>query len=97
MAVTPGRPVSLEVSLEEEVVAGDSVTVTASPFRRPAESPVSVQNIGAAEIERFPGGNRDISRVIQSLPGVASAATYRNDVLVRGGAPNENRFFLDGV
>ncbi|MBK7367794.1 MAG: TonB-dependent receptor [Candidatus Eisenbacteria bacterium] len=97
VAVTPGRPVSLEVSLEEEVVAGDSVTVTASPFRRPAESPVSVQNIGAAEIERFPGGNRDISRVIQSLPGVASAATYRNDVLVRGGAPNENRFFLDGV
>ncbi|MBI5168664.1 MAG: TonB-dependent receptor [Candidatus Eisenbacteria bacterium] len=97
IAVTPGRPVSLEVALEEEVVAGDSVTVVASPFRRPAESPVSVQNIGAAEIERFPGGNRDISRVIQSLPGVASAATYRNDVLVRGGAPNENRFFVDGV
>lgn len=97
VAVTPGRPVSLDVSLEEEVVAGDSVTVTASPFRRPAESPVSVQNVGAAEIERFPGGNRDISRVIQSLPGVASAATYRNDVLVRGGAPNENRFYLDGV
>ncbi|MFN8589464.1 MAG: carboxypeptidase-like regulatory domain-containing protein [Candidatus Eisenbacteria bacterium] len=96
-AVTPGRPLALEVELEEEIVAGDSVVVTASPFRRPAESPVSVQNVGAAEIERFPGGNRDISRVIQSLPGVASAATYRNDVLVRGGAPNENRFYLDGV
>ena len=95
--VTLGRPVSLDVSLEEEVVSGDSVTVTASPFRRPVESPVSVQSIGASEIERFPGGNRDISKVVQSLPGVASAASYRNDVLIRGGAPNENRFFIDGV
>jgi hypothetical protein len=95
--VTLGRPVSLDVALEEEVVSGDSVTVTASPFRRPVESPVSVQSIGASEIERFPGGNRDISKVVQSLPGVASAASYRNDVLIRGGAPNENRFFIDGV
>ncbi|MFN6039204.1 MAG: TonB-dependent receptor plug domain-containing protein, partial [Bacteroidota bacterium] len=44
-----------------------------------------------------PGGNRDISKVIQSLPGVASTASFRNDIIIRGGAPNENRFFLDGI
>ncbi|HQH41927.1 MAG TPA: Plug domain-containing protein, partial [Bacteroidales bacterium] len=48
-------------------------------------------------IEKNPGGNRDISRVIQAFPGVASTPAYRNDVIVRGGGPSENRFFLDGV
>jgi hypothetical protein len=95
--VTAGRPVSLDIALEEEVVGSDSVSVTASPFRRPAESPVSLQNIGANEIERFPGGDRDISKVVQSMPGVAGTPSFRNDVVIRGGAPNENRFFIDGV
>lgn len=95
--ITVGRPVSLDIVLEEEVVPGDSIAVTASPFRRSVESPVSVQSIGASEIERFPGGGRDISRVVQSVPGVASTPNFRNDVLIRGGAPNENRFFIDGI
>jgi hypothetical protein len=95
--VSPVRPAVVEVRLEEEVVLRDSITVVASPFRRTAESPVSVQSLGAAEIARIPGGNRDLSRVVQSLPGVASSPTFRNDVFVRGGSPGENRFDLDGV
>lgn len=95
--VTVGRPVAIDVALEEEALSGDSIVVTASPFRRSAETPLSMQTIGANEIERFPGGNRDISKVVTSLPGVASGASYRNDVLIRGGAPNENRFVIDGV
>ncbi len=50
-----------------------------------------------AEIQRNPGANRDISRVVQSLPGVTTTANFRNDLIIRGGAPNENRFFLDDV
>lgn len=95
--VSPVRPAVVEVRLEEQVVLRDSVEVVASPFRRSPESPVSVQSLGAAEIERLPGGNRDLSRVVQSLPGVASSPSFRNDVFVRGGAPSENRFDLDGV
>lgn len=95
--VTAGRPTSLEVALEEEIVRSDSIVVTAAPFRRSLESPVSRQSIGANEIERFPGGGRDISRVVQSVPGVASTPSFRNDILIRGGAPNENRFYIDGV
>lgn len=95
--VSPVRPAVVEVRLEEEVVLRDSITVVASPFRRTAESPLSVQSLGAAEIARIPGGNRDLSRVVQSLPGVASSPTFRNDVFVRGGSPSENRFDLDGV
>ncbi|MFM7822150.1 MAG: TonB-dependent receptor plug domain-containing protein, partial [Bacteroidota bacterium] len=52
---------------------------------------------GIREIERNPGGNRDISQVIRSLPGVASSPSFRNDIIIRGGSPAENKFFLDGI
>ena len=74
------------------------MTVTASPFRRDIESPVSLRIIGLQEIEKSPGANRDISRIVQSYPGVTfSPIGYRNDLIVRGGSPSENRFYLDGV
>ena len=54
--------------------------------------------IGLQEIEKSPGANRDISRIVQSYPGVAfSPIGYRNDLIVRGGSPSENRFYLDGI
>ena len=65
--------------------------------KREAESPVSSQKLSIREIERNPGGNRDISKIIQSLPGVVSVPGYRNDVVIRGGAPSENKFYLDGI
>lgn len=65
--------------------------------RREAESPVSSQKLSIREIERNPGGNRDISKIIQSLPGVISIPGFRNDVVIRGGSPSENKFYLDGI
>ncbi len=91
------RETRVDVALKPDVKVLESVEVKASPFNKTAESPVSLRTIGTEEIQRNPGGSRDISRVIQSLPGVSSTASFRNDILIRGGAPNENRFFLDGV
>lgn len=91
------REQQLDVGLEPDVRLLQSVSVKASPYNKTAESPVSLRTIGTEEIQRNPGGNRDISRVIRSLPGVSSTASFRNDILIRGGAPNENRFFIDGV
>lgn len=88
----------VNIEMEEESTAIAEVTVTASPFRRVAESPVSLRVIGLQEIEKAPGANRDISRVVQNYLGVAfSPIGYRNDLIVRGGGPSENRFYLDGV
>ncbi len=95
--ISGARPVSLEIALEEEALRADSITVTASPFPSTPESPNSVRSLNASEIERLPGADRDLSRVVQTQPGVASTPTFRNDVLVRGGAPNENRFYLEGL
>jgi len=95
--VTNSRDVTLEIPLEETTVDIETVVIKASPFRKRLESPVSARIIGIDEIERNPGGNRDISKVIQSFPGVASTPAFRNDVIVRGGGPNENRFNIDNV
>jgi hypothetical protein len=65
------------------------------------ETPLSVQRLTAEEIKSSPGANFDISKVVQFLPGVTGSAStgagFRNDIIVRGGAPNENVFYLDGI
>lgn len=95
--VQSSRPVRVDFQLFEQASDLDEVVVKSSSFRDSEESPLSLRTIGVTEIKRNPGGNRDISKVVQSLPGVASTSTFRNDLIIRGGAPNENRFFLDDV
>jgi outer membrane receptor for ferrienterochelin and colicin len=95
--VTNVKAIDIEIRLHPVAVLLNKVEIKASPFARKEESPVSVQTLSIAEIEKSPGSNRDISKVIQSLPGVASSVSFRNDVIVRGGGSSENRFYLDGV
>ncbi len=87
----------IDIPMEKTSIDLEEVTIKASPFKRTQESPLSLRTLGVGEIEKTPGANRDISRVIQSLPGVSSSVSFRNDVIVRGGGPNENSFYLDGV
>ncbi len=88
----------VQIELEEENASLNEVIVTASPFQKVPESPVSLRVIGLQEIEKAPGAHRDISKVVQNYPGVAfSPIGYRNDLIVRGGGLSENRFYLDGV
>lgn len=61
------------------------------------ESPISLRTISLQEIEKSPGSNRDVSKAVQNLPGVAAGAVNRNDLIVRGGGPSENVFYLDDV
>ncbi len=94
--VTISKAVQLDFELLEDAAELNEVVVN-SEFSRSEETPLSVRKLNSNEIERYPGGNRDISRVIQSLPGVASTASFRNDIIIRGGAPNENKFFVDEI
>jgi len=94
---TPARPAVVNVSLSESAVAVDAAEVVAESRATVEEAPLSVRSIGTNEIKRNPGGGRDISRALRSLPGVAAIPSFRNDIVIRGGAPNENRFYLDGI
>lgn len=87
----------LEIKLErDENLLGD-IEVKPSIFNKKIESPISMLSITTKQIECMPGSNRDISRIIQSMPGVGSVPGFRNDLMVRGGGPTENRFYLDGI
>ena len=52
-------------------------------FRTSIETPLSTQTFSAVEIETYPGGNNDITKVIQSLPGISpSIGGFRNDIII---------------
>ncbi|TNF48464.1 MAG: TonB-dependent receptor [Bacteroidetes bacterium] len=95
--VTNARSLFLEIRLEPIVVEQKEVVVKADAFVKKAESPVSMRTLNSTEIERLPGANRDVSKVLQALPGVALRASFRNDIIIRGGSPGENKFYLDGI
>ncbi|MFM6969854.1 MAG: TonB-dependent receptor [Sediminibacterium sp.] len=101
--VTSGNENNIQVEIEELVNQLSNVTVTSKKSSAKAatlESPLSIQRLTTEDIKSNPGGFFDISRVIQSLPGVgggAAGGTFRNDIIIRGGAPSENVFYLDGI
>ena len=89
---------SLQFSLDQSTEILDEVVVIQSPFKTSLETPLSTQTFSAIEIETYPGGNNDITRVIQSLPGISpSVGGFRNDIIIRGGGPNETVYYLDGI
>ncbi len=92
-----GNP-DLNFSLEPATRELEGITVVPDPFRNPPETPLSTQELSRVEIASYPGGNNDIAKVVQSLPGVSgSIGGFRNDVIIRGGAPSENVYYLDGI
>lgn len=95
--VTPSRAAFLTVEMSPLAVAIEAAEVEATVGKGEEEAPVSLRRIGTNEIKRNPGGGRDISKAIRSLPGVAAIPSFRNDIVIRGGAPNENRFYIDGI
>ncbi len=98
IVIKSGGVPDLNFELKEAVSELEEVVVTANPFEKIEETPLSIQKLSAEEIATYPGGNNDIAKVVQSLPGVSgSIGGFRNDVIIRGGAPNENVYYLDGI
>lgn len=101
--VTTGNENNLLIELEPVVAELSNMVVKSrrnTAIAATLESPLSVQRLTTEDIKANPGGNFDISKVIQSLPGVgggAAGGSFRNDIIIRGGAPGENVFYLDGI
>lgn len=98
--LTSGNAQILEVNLQEKSQKLDEVVVKVAKSVRATDmiTPMSTQKLTADEIKVNPGGNFDVSKVIQVLPGVAGGTTAnRNDIIVRGGGPSENVYYLDGI
>ena len=103
LVVTSGNEIVLEIEMDPLVKELKEVSIGNKKNTAKAatlESPLSIQRLTTEEIRANPGGNFDISRVIQSLPGVGggvAGGSFRNDIIIRGGSPSENVFYLDGI
>jgi hypothetical protein len=103
LVLTSGNENVVNLEMEPEVSSLGTVVLTGRKNTAKAttlESPLSIQRLTTEDIKANPGGNFDISKVIQSLPGVgggAAGGSFRNDIIIRGGAPSENVFYLDGI
>jgi len=97
--VRPNRITFLDVKMREDLPwLNETVTVEESYFHKDIEVPTSSAQISAEEIRRVPGTAGFVGRVITALPGVGfSGADENTDLLVRGGSPDENGFFIDNI
>jgi len=98
IVVKTAAPAYVNAGLEETVIEGSEVTVTAGYFVEEQKIQTSTIGLSREEIRRFPGGFEDVVRTVSTLPGVAiNAAGGRNDLLVRGGGPSENLYIINNI
>lgn len=91
------RSTYVEFRLERKALELEGIVVGAPAFRVLEAAPVSTQFLSNQELRRTPGGLQDVSRTLLSLPGVLGGVDNRNDLLVRGGGPGENAYYIDGI
>lgn len=95
--VTAAMECVVDAELEVAAELAGEVVVRGRSRRHTEAQPLGNRTLSLQQIEKSPGGNRDISKVVQNLPGVVATPISRNDLIVRGGGPNENKFYLDRI
>lgn len=95
--VQGNRIAYVDLELSEAIYQLKAAVARPASTLKKKESPVSFYQLGIQQIEKSAGANRDISKLVQTLPGVAATAANRNDLNVRGGGSSENVFYLDGI
>ncbi len=96
IVVSSSRPKQVNFELAESTINIEGVTVTAGYYNQVITEPLSVTSFSNEEIRRTPGGFEDVVRALSVIPGVAKQSGGRNDLVVRGGAPSENLYLVDG-
>jgi hypothetical protein len=95
--VQPGKLTQVDFEISPQTIEIENVVVTGEYFDKNILEPVSARSFSYEELRRSPGGFEDVIRALSVLPGVAQADAGRNDLIVRGGAPSENLYLVDGI
>ncbi len=95
--IRPERTTFVNAGMRLASIESEEVTVTGGYYSDTEEQANSVVNFSYEEIRRAPGSAGDVSRIMMSLPSVAKVDDQRNALVVRGGSPNENAFFIDNI
>jgi len=91
------RITTVQAELKMSAVETEGVSVTAGYFADDENQPTSSVNFSYEEIRRAPGSAGDVSRILMSLPSLAKVNDQSHNLIVRGGNPIENTFFIDNI
>jgi outer membrane receptor protein involved in Fe transport len=96
--VRPNRITKIKAGLRVEPIQDKvTMTISANYFQKNEKEPHSVVNLSTEEVRRAPGTAGDVGRMLSSLPSTATISDEYNDLVVRGGNPLENGFFVDNI
>ncbi len=95
--VKPNRAARVDAGLKMSSFRTGEVEVTPGYFARSDDERVSSVRFSYEEIRRAPGAAGDVSRIMMSLPSVGEVNDQSNGLVVRGGSPVENAFFIDNI
>ena len=89
--------VEISLKLSMEMQEHEEVTVTAGYFSDTKQKSTSMSSFTNEEIRRAAGSGGDVSRIVSGLPSIARVNDQVNGLVVRGGNPVENGFYLDNI
>jgi hypothetical protein len=95
--VRPDMTSVIEAELHASIYESEAISVTSSYFSQSADQPVSTTSFSREEIRRAPGSGGDVSRILFGLPSLAKVNDQSNSLIVRGGSPVENSFYIDHI
>lgn len=97
IVVGSNRQQILEIKLNPSAVQGEEITVTSGYFSETSTDGIGKVSFTPEEIRRSPGAAQELARVLNALPSVASKGETSQDMLVRGGSPTENGYYIDNI
>ena len=95
--VRPNAYDFLNVKLEQSIIQIDDITVEENFFKKSLVNEFQSVSFNRDDMRRSPGSGQEITRIINTLPSVASVGENRQDMMVRGGGPTENGFIIDNI
>jgi hypothetical protein len=96
VVVTTRGSAWLTIRMAESYIGLEEVEITPDYFDRAvtAGQPSTI-TLSQQEIRQSPGSGQDFQRILQAMPGVGFSSDQTNELIVRGGAPNENLVIFD--
>jgi len=95
--VRSSRITFLNIQLFKVRKIEEEVNVSSTYFPKTPEKSTSQMQINAEELRRDAASAGDLSRALYFVPGVVKADEEANDLIVRGGHPMENGFYIDNI
>lgn len=93
----PGASRKMTFSLKPKSLLTQGVTVTAERDAEKRQINVSRVNIPVAQLNQLRiGGESDVFRSLQYMPGILTSSQISSGLYIRGGSPDQNLVLIDG-